>query len=244
MTCALRWSVRMRSSNGCPTQRPASGERVAALCSIRLRRGEVLRIGALTGRHGAVCGRRGRLRHRAGAGQRRHRYARPAGRLARPRAGGRRPPAASAAPAPASAGEVLLQGLRPRSRPRIRAVVGPQSDCFPDCEVAAFFDNEYTVGPSANRMAMRLTGRALQPQPRLRHRVGRRGARLDPGARQRPAARAAGRPADHRRLSQDRNGDLGRPAGAGAIADRREGFVRGGLGGNGRSGAPRIPRRA
>ena len=58
--------------------------------------------------------------------------------------------------------EVCLDGLTLRPRPRIRVIVGPQRDHFPDCEVAAFLANEYTVGPSADRMGMRLTGRIIR----------------------------------------------------------------------------------
>jgi biotin-dependent carboxylase-like uncharacterized protein len=138
-----------------------SGERVAARCSVRLRRGEVVRIGALTGGTALYLAVEGGfdiepvlgsvatdIRGRLGGFH---------GRALT--AGDRLPLRLAGA---GERGEVTLEGLRPRSRPRIRAVVGPQSDCFPDCEVAAFFDNEYTVGPSADRMAMRLTGRALR----------------------------------------------------------------------------------
>ncbi len=58
--------------------------------------------------------------------------------------------------------EVRLCGLDLRPRPRIRAVLGPQHDHFPEDEVAAFFAGEYKVGPSADRMGMRLTGRPVR----------------------------------------------------------------------------------
>jgi biotin-dependent carboxylase-like uncharacterized protein len=58
--------------------------------------------------------------------------------------------------------EVRLDGLDLRPRARIRAVPGPQHDLFPAGEVEAFFAGEYMVGPSADRMAMRLTGRAIR----------------------------------------------------------------------------------
>ncbi len=95
-------------------------------------------------------------------------------------------------------------------------------------EIAAFFDSEYTVC-----RGLRPHGHAAQrpqarPLPRPRHHLRRHRAGLDPGAGQRPADRAAGRPADHRRLSEDRDRDLGRPAGARPGADRREDRVRAG----------------
>jgi allophanate hydrolase subunit 2 len=59
-------------------------------------------------------------------------------------------------------GEVCLDGFAVRPRPRVRVINGPQLDHFSDSEVAAFFDSEYTVGPSADRMGMRLTGRTIR----------------------------------------------------------------------------------
>jgi biotin-dependent carboxylase-like uncharacterized protein len=58
-------------------------------------------------------------------------------------------------------GEVCLEGFFVGPRPRIRVIKGPQLDHFSDSEVAAFLDSEYTVGPSADRMGMRLTGRKI-----------------------------------------------------------------------------------
>lgn len=58
--------------------------------------------------------------------------------------------------------EVCLEGLSVPVRSRIRVIKGPQHEHFSASEVAAFFDTAYTVGPSANRMGMRLSGRTLQ----------------------------------------------------------------------------------
>ena len=57
--------------------------------------------------------------------------------------------------------ETTLESWNPTPRPRFRAIVGPQGDCFPPSEVAALFSSEYTVGPNTDRMAMRLGGRVL-----------------------------------------------------------------------------------
>jgi biotin-dependent carboxylase-like uncharacterized protein len=40
----------------------------------------------------------------------------------------------------------------------VRAIVGPQGDYFSDPEMAAFFASTYTVGAGSNRMGMRLEG--------------------------------------------------------------------------------------
>ena len=69
------------------------------------------------------------------------------------------------------------------------------------------------ISRASDRMGMRLEG----PDARafgqgLQHRLRRHRPGLHPGAGQRPAHRAAGRPADHRRLPQDRHRHLRRPA--------------------------------
>jgi biotin-dependent carboxylase-like uncharacterized protein len=58
--------------------------------------------------------------------------------------------------------ESRLEGFSLKPPARLRAIVGPQQDYFSDNEIAAFFDHDYTVGPSADRMGMRLTGRPIQ----------------------------------------------------------------------------------
>ena len=60
----------------------------------------------------------------------------------------------------------------------------------------------------------------------LQHRLRRHRAGLHPGAGQRPAHRAAGRPADHRRLPQGRHRHLRRPAGARPHDARRQDRLR------------------
>jgi biotin-dependent carboxylase-like uncharacterized protein len=128
---------------------------------MRLRRGEAVRIGALTG--GAVLyvaveggfdiapvlGSRSTCM-RGGFG----------GWQGRPlKAGDVLPLCLSRA---SERGERRLDGFSLTPPPRIRAVLGPQHDYFSDSEIAAFFEHDYTVGPSADRMGMRLTGRRIQ----------------------------------------------------------------------------------
>jgi biotin-dependent carboxylase-like uncharacterized protein len=62
--------------------------------------------------------------------------------------------------------EYRIDGLRLAAPARIRAVLGPQSDYFGDDEVERFFAGEYTVGAESSRMGIRLQGRPI------RHRRG------------------------------------------------------------------------
>jgi biotin-dependent carboxylase-like uncharacterized protein len=144
-----------------PNVDATSGRSVAGLQSIHLRRGEVLRIGALTGANVLYVAVEGGFDIapvlgsvstdiRAGIG----------GWHGRSLAAGDRLPLRQARAG--QRGEVCLESFSIRPRPRIRVIKGPQDDHFPDNEVAAFLDSEYTVGPSADRMGMRLTGRTIR----------------------------------------------------------------------------------
>jgi biotin-dependent carboxylase-like uncharacterized protein len=139
----------------------AVGRSVAGMQSIRLRRGEVLRIGALTGATVLYVAVEGGFDIepvlgsvstdlRGGIG----------GWQGRALVAGDRLPLRLAQPSERE--EVGLEGLLLRPRLRIRLIKGPQHDHFSESEVAAFLDNEYTIGPSADRMGMRLTGRTIQ----------------------------------------------------------------------------------
>jgi biotin-dependent carboxylase-like uncharacterized protein len=144
-----------------PDATAAAGQRVAPLQSIRLRRGEALRIGALTGATVLYVAVEGGFDIapvlgsvstdiRGGIG----------GWRGRALAAGDRLPLRQAHAT--DRGEVCLEDFSVRPRPRVRVINGPQDDHFSDSEVAAFLDSEYTVGPSADRMGMRLTGRAIK----------------------------------------------------------------------------------
>jgi len=137
-----------------------SGRSVAGLQSVQLRRGEVLRIGALTGANVLYVAVEGGFDIepmlgsvatdiRAGIG----------GWQGRALAAGDRLPLRQAKSG--QRGEVCLESFFVSPRLRIRVIKGPQADHFPDSEVAAFLGSEYTVGPSADRMGMRLTGRKI-----------------------------------------------------------------------------------
>ncbi|MEZ5785509.1 MAG: biotin-dependent carboxyltransferase family protein [Xanthobacteraceae bacterium] len=58
--------------------------------------------------------------------------------------------------------ELQLAGFDLSPPQKVRAIPGPQADYFSDSEIAAFFRSTYIVGPSMNRMGMRLTGRPIQ----------------------------------------------------------------------------------
>jgi biotin-dependent carboxylase-like uncharacterized protein len=144
-----------------PDADASSGRSVSSLQSITLRRGEALRIGALTGATVLYVAVEGGfaiepvlgsmstdIRCRIGGWQ------------GRPLAAGDRLPLRQQRAS--DRGEVCLEGFSFKARPRVRVVKGPQSDHFADSEVAAFLDSTYTVGPSADRMGMRLTGRTLR----------------------------------------------------------------------------------
>jgi biotin-dependent carboxylase-like uncharacterized protein len=138
----------------------ADGEPMAANRSLRLRRGQALRIGALTGGTVLYVAVEGGFDIapvlgsvatdiRAGMG----------GWHGRALAAGDRLPLRL--PRAVDRGEVCLEGFTPRPRPRIRAIAGPQIGCFADSEVAVFFNSEYAIGPS-DRMAVRLAGQSLR----------------------------------------------------------------------------------
>ena len=57
--------------------------------------------------------------------------------------------------------EYLIDGLDLAAPRRSRAVLGPQSDNFSNHEIERFFASEYTVSAGSNRMGMRLEGQAI-----------------------------------------------------------------------------------
>jgi biotin-dependent carboxylase-like uncharacterized protein len=144
-----------------PDEFATEGRRVCGLRSICLRRGEALRVGAVTAGAVLYVAVEGGfdippvlgsvstyLRGGIGGWQGRALAVGDALPLRRGRADGARK-------------EWQLRGFSLKLRPRIRAVIGPQDDYFSGSEIAAFFESEYVVGPSADRMGMRLTGRLI-----------------------------------------------------------------------------------
>jgi biotin-dependent carboxylase-like uncharacterized protein len=137
-----------------------SCRRVETMRSVRLRRGEVVRIGSLVGGavlYVAVAGGFAiepvlgsvstDLRGGLGGWQ---------GRALM--VGDRLPLVQTSS---SDRDECRLDGLDLRPRDRFRAVVGPQTDYFSEREIATFFDSAYTVCTGSNRMAMPLAGRRL-----------------------------------------------------------------------------------
>jgi biotin-dependent carboxylase-like uncharacterized protein len=58
--------------------------------------------------------------------------------------------------------EYQIVGLDLTAPSRIRAVLGPQSDNFSDEEIERFFASEYAVSAGSNRMGMRLAGQTIR----------------------------------------------------------------------------------
>ncbi len=134
-----------------------SGRRVERMQSVRVRRGEVVRIGSLTG--GAVLyiaveggfdippvlgSMSTYIRGGFGGWQGRALIAGDWLPLCQARASERE--------------ECELPDLDLTLPARFRAILGPQDDHFAAREIAAFFDHEYLVSPGADRMGMRLDG--------------------------------------------------------------------------------------
>jgi biotin-dependent carboxylase-like uncharacterized protein len=115
------------------------------------------------------------------------------------------------------AGQQMLRTLPPLNAAPIRVVPGPQEDYFTAASLACFLSEPYQVSAATDRMGMRLHG------PVLRHRP-EKGSEMTsdatvPGSIQVPgsgtADRAARRRPDRGRISEDRDGDLGRSAAPG-----------------------------
>lgn len=129
--------------------------------SVLVKRGEVVRIGSLTGGATLYVGIEGgfdirpilgsvstNIRGGTGGWQARAVLAGDRLPLCRMRASDR--------------DECQAAGIEFRAPSRIRAIPGPQDDYFDDAEIAKFFDNEYTVQPGSDRVGMRLKGEAIQ----------------------------------------------------------------------------------
>jgi len=142
-----------------------AGETIAPMRSVRLRRGQVVRVGSI--KNGAVLyvaveggfaiepvlgsvatDGRGRM----------------GGWHGRPLSDGDVLPLRRAAATERD--ECRLEGFDLIAPHRIRVVLGPQNDCFSADEIGRFFSSEYTVTAGSNRMGMRLEGATI------RHRNG------------------------------------------------------------------------
>src|SRR5712672_2990199 len=143
-----------------PDAAATTGERIATMRSIRVRRGEVIRIGSLSGGAVLYVAVEGGfdippvlgsvstyLRGGFGGWQGRALVA-----------GDRLPLRRSAASA---RDECRIEGLDLRAPARVRAIAGPQKDYFSETEIASFFAGQYTVCAGSDRMGMRLQGRRV-----------------------------------------------------------------------------------
>jgi biotin-dependent carboxylase-like uncharacterized protein len=138
----------------------SAGTRVDTMRSVRLQRGEVVRIGSLSGGAALYMAVEGGfdiepvlgsvatdLRGGIGGWQARALIAGDQLPLRHPRASER--------------DEWRIEGLDLAAPSRLRAIAGPQNDYFADSEIAGFFETQYTVGAGSDRQGMRLEGRRL-----------------------------------------------------------------------------------
>jgi biotin-dependent carboxylase-like uncharacterized protein len=144
-----------------PDETAAEGTKVDVQCSVRLRRGEVVRIGSLSGSAVLYVAVEGGfdippvlgsvstyIRGGFGGWQGRALVA-----------GDRLPLARNSA---SEREEWRLDGLDLEPPARIRVIVGPQRDYFTDQGLATFFASEYAVCAGSDRMGMRLSGPPLE----------------------------------------------------------------------------------
>src|ERR1700704_2602612 len=143
-----------------PDATATTGERIATMRSIRVRRGEVIRIGSPSGGAGVYGAAGGGFDIPPGLGSvstcLRGGFGGWQGRALA--AGDRLPLRRSAASA---RDECRIEGLDLRAPARVRAIAGPQKDYFSETEIASFFAGQYTVCAGSDRMGMRLQGRPV-----------------------------------------------------------------------------------
>lgn len=141
-------------------RRSGESERVRALQSARLVRGDTVRVGSVSGSAVAYLGIEGGLDLPPFQGSL-STYVRGGfggldGRALK--AGDLLPLRQAAAP---DRGEIGLDGLDLQPRATIRVVLGPQDDYFTPEALETFLGSEYIVSREADRMGMRLEGPAL-----------------------------------------------------------------------------------
>jgi biotin-dependent carboxylase-like uncharacterized protein len=144
-----------------PDASASSGTRIETMRSVLVKRGEVVRIGSLTGGAALYVGIEGgfdiepilgsvstNIRGGTGGWQARAVMAGERLPLCRMRASDR--------------DELHVEGIEFRAPRRIRAIPGPQDDYFDEAEIAKFFGSDYTVQSGSDRVGMRLQGEAIQ----------------------------------------------------------------------------------
>ncbi len=143
-----------------PDETATHGRRIATMQSVLLRRGEVVRVGSVSGAATLYIAAEGGfaiapvlgsvstdIRGRLGGHD---------GRALA--AGDRLPLCRNTA---SERGECRLDGLDLSAPKKIRVILGPQTDYFSDQTITRFLESEYAVGTGSNRMGMRLEGRPL-----------------------------------------------------------------------------------
>jgi len=143
-----------------PDATAGTGTRVDTMRSILLRRGEVARIGSLSGNAVLYIGVEGGfdilpvlgsvatdIRAGIGGWQARGLIAGDRLPLCRMRASER--------------DEWRIDGVDLAPPSRVRVIAGPQNDYFAESEIASFFQSQYTVGSGSDRQGMRLEGRPI-----------------------------------------------------------------------------------
>lgn len=144
-----------------PDADAVSGVHGPAMQSVRVRRGEIVRIGSLRNGSSLYIAVEGGFaiapvlgsvatdgRGRIGGWQ------------ARPLIAGDLLPLCRAGASERD--EYRIEGLQLAPPGRFRAIPGPQSDYFSDAEIERFFAADYTVGMESNRMGLRLEGSPIR----------------------------------------------------------------------------------
>ncbi len=148
-----------------PDAEARSGEIISSMRSVRLRRGQVVRVGSLKGGALLYIAVEGGFAIEPTLGSvSTDSRGRMGGWQGRPLVFGDALPLRSGTASDRD--EYRLEGLDLAPLHRIRAICGPQSDYFSEAEIARFFAGEYTVSAGSNRMGMRLEGGPI------RHRRG------------------------------------------------------------------------
>lgn len=144
-----------------PDASAKSGIPVETMRSVVVKRGEVVRVGSLSGGAVLYIGVEGGFdiepamgsvstNIRGGIG----------GWQARALVGGDRLPLRRVRAT--DRGEYRIDGLRLQAPKRVRVMLGPQNDHFDKSEIAKFFDSEYIVSTGSDRVGMRLFGEAIR----------------------------------------------------------------------------------
>ena len=101
-------------------------------------------------------------------------------------------------------GLVALYGFD-RDEITVRVVPGPQQDMFTDKGLATFYGQAYTTTTKCDRIGVPPGRTGNRDEARVRHHLRRRGVRRRAGTVARTAHHHAGRPANYRRLRENRH---------------------------------------